>query len=433
MGESSFREVLKNRFFLLLWFAQIFSQFADKMFFLLMVVLITKDQFSNSEISGLTLVFTIPAVFFGSIAGVFVDRWNKKNIMIGTNIFRTIFVLMLPFSEQLLYLYLITFLVSTMTQFFAPAETSMIPTIVEKKDLLPANSLFMGTMLASVVLGFALGAPLISRFEENVTDLSIAAMYAFSAFLLIYIKVRDTSADKKENDVTSARKHFFKEFKEGLLYVIKSKVVLFSLIRLIIIFSAFAALSVLAIGFVNDVLYLKPVFFGYLLALTGLGMALGAGFTGKFGNKIGKEKLVFTGFILTGIFLIVLAFTNHIASITGLENITRQKESSLFELVFALVVIFLIGFSAALSVIPLQTILQEIVDEKMRGKVFGVQNMVVNTAMTVPMVLAGVAADLLDGKIFNLKGVPVVMILTGILILAGGFAERAFGKVSSEE
>jgi hypothetical protein len=60
----------------------------------------------------------------------------------------------------------------------------------------------------------------------------------------------------------------------------------------------------------------------------------------------------------------------------------------------------------------------------MRGKVFGVQNMAVNTAMTVPMALAGIAADYLDGRIFNLKGVPAVMIIIGIILFFAGFLTR---------
>ncbi len=686
MSEGSFGNVLKKRIFLLLWSAQVFSQFSDKIFFLLMVVLITKDQFSNSAISGFTLVMTIPAVIFGSVAGVFVDRWDKKTVMIISNVFRAAFILLLPLSEQLAFLYLISFLVSTLAQFFAPAETSMIPTLIDKKDLLPANSLFMGTMLSSIVIGFALGEPVISNIGEKAAHFIIAGMYLISALLLFNIKVKENIEAKNKE------KHpFFKEFKEGLFYVLNHKIIFVSLIRQIIIFSAFAALSVLIIGFVNDVLYLKPAYFGYLLAASGLGMGLGGIFVGKLGNVIGKEFLVFWGFILTGITLIILAGTNQLAGLIGFEKIEQQKklyislntinenskkdfqagvdikngllllndflspdengkptitaktkigtlnekqilslselimadknklrllviddktkkisigsffnrllkndytfkienkgvlalfsenfknklmkkqilalkfflikqniylfkdifntinsqnivlnsillltennvnnlenlrnflklnengvsstslstkistmnlsnleqfanilniepeefteseiqntnigdylneiinsessdfvinkakslkllltfpntsiiktmlklESSYFEIIFALVVSCLVGFCSSLCIIPLQTILQEIVEQNMMGKVFGAQNMLINIAMTFPMVLAGVAADMLDGKIFNLKGVPVVMIIIGIIVFASGFLTRSKKK-----
>ncbi|RYX99633.1 MFS transporter [bacterium] len=193
------------------------------------------------------------------------------------------------------------------------------------------------------------------------------------------------------------------------------------MIRLIIMFSAFAALSVLVIGFVNDILSLKPVYFGYLLAIAGLGMGLGALITGKFGNKIGKNVLIFNGFIASGISLIILANTSSISSLIGFET---QN----FKIFFAFLMALIVGFSSSLCVIPLQTILQEVTEERMRGKVFGVQNMAVNTAMTVPMALSGFLADILDGKFFNLKGVVTVMIFIGILVLLGGLMDIFLGK-----
>ncbi len=408
MSESSFRKVLKNNKFVYLWVAQIFSQFSDKILFLFMIELITKEQFSNSKISILTLVFTIPAVLFGSIAGVFVDRFNKKNIMIISNIFRALFVAMMLLSDQYIYLYVLAFLVSSFTQFFAPAETSMILDIVEKENLMPANSLFTTTMLSSVVLGFALGTPIINKYGAFITGLTVALMYLASVILLLLIKGDFTTKNKQKKEP------FLNEFKEGMFYVIKNKIILFSMLRLIIMFSTFAALSVLVIGFVNDILNLKPVYFGYILAVSGVGMGFGALITGKFGNKIGKDFLIYNGFILSGISLVILANTSSISNLLGFE-------SQSFKIFFAFTMSLIMGFTSSLCVIPLQTLLQEITEESMRGKVFGFQNMAVNTAMTIPMALSGFLADYLDNKILGLKGVVSVMVIIGIIVFIGGF------------
>lgn len=418
MNKGSFRNVLKKPEFVLLWLAQVFSQFSDKILFLFMVALITKEHFSNSAISILTLVFTIPAVIFGSFAGVFVDRFSKKKIMILTNFFRFIFVGMMLISFNEIYLYIMAFLVSTLTQFFAPAETSLIPEVVEKNDLIQANSLFTGTMLSSVVLGFALGAPFINKYDEKVTGFIIAFMYFISMILIFFINNKNESLNTQEKSNVS----FFSEFKEGIAYVLKSKIILISMIRLVIIFSAFAALSVLVIGFVNDVLHIKPVYFGYMLATAGIGMGIGALFTSKTVTKIGKDKLISSGFLMTGIGLLILANTEYFTSLIFNQNYINAK--IIFSFTFALIT----GFSAALCVIPLQTILQETAEENMRGKVFGVQNTLVNTAMTVPMALAGILADKLDKVFFNLKGVVVVICLTGFLVLLGTLLDLFLNK-----
>ncbi|MEO8892351.1 MAG: arabinose efflux permease, partial [Coleofasciculaceae cyanobacterium] len=97
-----FAPVLKNRNFLALWSGQVFSQLADKVYLVLMIALIaSRFQDTNQTISGwvsvLMISFTIPAVLFGSIAGVFVDRWSKKAVLVSTNLLRGILVLAVPF------------------------------------------------------------------------------------------------------------------------------------------------------------------------------------------------------------------------------------------------------------------------------------------------------------------------------------------------
>jgi predicted MFS family arabinose efflux permease len=317
---NEFLKLLKNKNFVFLWIAQILSQLADKIFFLFMIVLVTKNSFSNSSVSILTVFFTIPSILFSAIAGVFVDRWDKKYIMILSNVFRSFFVVILPFSESIYYIYFITFFVSTFTQFFAPAESSLMPALVKKEELLSANSLFMSTWLISIVIGFASGERLIHNFGENFAHFGIAIMYIIATISLIIV-----SSPKEGYKKVNIWDSFINELKEGWRYIIDNKLILYSLIRQIIIFSAFASLSVLVIGFVNDILYLKPAFFGYLLAIAGLGMTFGSLFVNKIDSKLGKQKVIFISFVLTGISLIILSFTNQVAKFFGMDKISQQK------------------------------------------------------------------------------------------------------------
>ncbi len=136
-----------------------FSQLADKVYLVLMIALIANrfqsgDQTISGWVSSIMIAFTIPAVLFGSIAGVFVDRWPKKAVLVVTNLLRggnrvypATAALDLKGWAPLAGLPVgfcvllgITFLVSTLTQFFAPAEQSAIPLIVDRRHLLSANS-----------------------------------------------------------------------------------------------------------------------------------------------------------------------------------------------------------------------------------------------------------------------------------------------------
>lgn len=413
--DPSFRAVLSNRSFLSLWLGQVFSQLADKVILVYLIVLLVMAGFSsNSDVSRLTLVFTIPAVVFGSIAGVFVDRWNKKWLMIISNVLRGACVMALPmalwFKEpSSVWIYGLTFGISTVTQFFAPAEIAMIPTIVEKRNLLAANSLFTTTMLGSVVIGFGLGEAILSRVGDKNGHWAIGGMYFLSALFLLLVKPRIQAARETAEATAGA---LFREFKEGFDYVLKDRRIIFLLLRLIILFSAFAALTILAVGFVEDVLKLDKRYFSYILSAAGLGMGISAGVVGRFGSRMGKERLISGGFIAMGALLMSLA---NIQLINGWLHLDAQ-----WERVLAFVFAFLLGLPAAAIAVPIQTLLQEEIPEHLRGKVFGVQNMLVNTAMTLPMSLAGVLADILDQR-FQGYGVVLVMNLVGLVLVCGAF------------
>ena len=173
-SQQGFSPVLNNRNFLRLWLGQVFSQVADKVYLVLMITLITSrfqttDQTVSGWVSAIMIAFTIPAVLFGSVAGVFVDRWPKQQVLVLTNVIRGALVLLLPLLLWLCHdrgdwmgiplgfgvLLGITFLVSTLTQFFAPAEQATIPLIVPPPHLLSANSLYTLTMMLAVIVGFA--------------------------------------------------------------------------------------------------------------------------------------------------------------------------------------------------------------------------------------------------------------------------------------
>lgn len=384
-GGDGFGAVLRNRQFVSLWSGQIISQLADKVFYLLMVVLVTTGSTAHSSISLLTIIYTLPAVFFGSVAGVFVDRWDKRTILILTNLGRAAAILLMPTSGPWLILgiYMVAFTVSTITQFFAPAEVAMLPALVERRQLLAANSLFTTTMITSIIIGFAVGEPLLTLFGNQWAHVAVAGLYVLSAACIFLVK--------RTPPTPVSETHFLRELREGLSYVWRHKPVLQAMLRLIILFSAFAAVSVLVIGFVRDALELAERYFGYILAVSGLGMAIGAGIVGRFGHTWNRQWLVFAGFLLMGWQLVIMSHVGTLAA--------------------TMAVAVGVGIGAAFVAVPLQAFIQEVVPDSLRGKVFGVQNMAINTASTVPMALAGILGDAF--------GVRWVVFLTGILVLLG--------------
>ncbi|KOP25440.1 MFS transporter [Hapalosiphon sp. MRB220] len=417
--EYGFWPVLKNPNFLALWGGQVFCQLADKVYLVLMIALInthfqTGAQTISAWVSALMMTFTIPAVLFGSLAGAFVDRWSKKMVLVGTNIWRGILVLSIPSLLWLtqdwqpiamlpvgfVIILAITFLVSTLTQFFAPAEQAAIPLVVKEKDLLSANSLYTTTMMASVIVGFAIGEPLLAAADRLWLllggsdglgkEIVVGGSYAIAGLILLLLVTNEKPhAPAKESP------HIFDDLRDGLRYLGQNHRLRNALIQLIILFSVFAALTVLAVRMAEVIPNLKPQQFGFLLASGGVGIAVGAVILGQFGQRFSYTYLSLIGCV------------GMVGSLIGLSIFTQQLWA-------VLPLVMTLGIFGALLGIPMQTAIQTETATEMRGKVFGLQNNVINIALTLPLALAGVAETFVGLQAVFL-GLAAIVFLGGLL------------------
>ncbi|VXD22332.1 Permease of the major facilitator superfamily [Planktothrix serta PCC 8927] len=414
--ERGFLPVLRNKNFLALWSGQLFSQLADKVYLVLMIAIISTrfqqaDQTISGWVSAIMMAFTIPAVLFGAGAGVFVDRWSKKAVLVITNLLRGGLVLSLPLVLWLsqgqqfgqlpvgFYILLITtFLVSTLTQFFAPAEQAAIPLIVEKRHLLSANSLYTTTMMASVIVGFAVGEPLLALadlignylgFESIGKEVIVGGEYVIAGLILILLNTKE-----QNNNSPHEQPHVLADLRDGIRYLSNHPLIRNALLQLIILFSIFAALAVLAVRLAEVIPEISSSQFGFLLAAGGAGMGIGATVLGHLGHRFSHFQLALMGsFGVAG-------------SLVGLSIFNQQLWPTLS-------LISCLGIFGAIVAIPMQTTIQAETPEEMRGKVFGLQNNAINIALSLPLALAGFAETLI--------GLSNVFLSLAGLAIAGGF------------
>ncbi len=431
--EAGFWPVLRNRQFLVLWAGQIFSQLADKVFLVMAIALITTrfqqaDQPISGWVSAVMIAFTIPAVLFGSLAGVYVDRWSKKKVLVLSNLVRGFFVLGIPpllivtadlpvwsvgeYDTPIGFAALlgITFAVSTLTQYFAPAEQSALPLVVEKKNLLSANSLYTTTMMGAVIVGFAVGEPLLAIANAWVEgwsgsvdlgqELAVGGSYAIAGVLLLFL---NTGERRDEHD--TEKPHILQDLKEGLDYLRHTPPVRNAVIQLTILFSIVAALAVIAVRIAELIPVLKASQFGVLMAMGGVGMAIGAAILGQFGNRIPHTRLALGGSTVVAAGLVALAF----------------NLDSLWGTLGCLVVV---GIGCALTGIPMQTTIQNTTPEAMHGKVFGLQNNAINIALSLPLALASLAESWV--------GLPMVLFTLAGVAIAGALATWSISRLGQK-
>ncbi len=402
---SGFRALLKNRPFLALWTGQVLSQVADKVFFVLLIALLVNypplPGFRNSMRSVLMIAFTLPAIFFGSAAGIFVDRIAKKQILVVSNLVRALLTLAIPaLPKQFLILLVITFAISTVTQFFAPAEQSAIPLLVRRENLLSANALFTTTMMGALVVGFAVGEPLLSLAREWGRDygqeILVGGLYMLAAGVIQLVPFKEETL----NAGREATVNPWSDFKAGLRYLKKNRLVWNAMLQLTVLYSVFAALTVLTIDLAADI-GLKSTQFGFLLAAAGVGMVFGAAILGHWGDRFQNKPLPLIGFLSMAFVLGAFTFTKNLPLGLGLSA--------------------LLGLGASLIGVPMQTLIQRQTPAAMHGKVFGFQNNVVNIALSLPLAITGPLTDAVGNLVgSDTVGLRIVLFGMSFLVLLVG-------------
>jgi predicted MFS family arabinose efflux permease len=399
---TGLQALFKDRPFMLLWGAQILSQMADKIFLTLQVTLLTQYGLLNLQLGSwqwslpaaerllaLLITATIPAVFLGSAAGIFVDRHTKRKILVHCNLWRGVMLLVLPFLPKAFGILLVVVLLeSILTQFFAPAEQSAIPLVVKPENLVMANSLFATTMISSIVVGNAIGAPIFQLVEQvglpAGKEFTVGGLYLVAAVLMMYLPLKEAREE-------GGQLHPWSDFKAGLKYLGQNRLVSNAMVQLTAMYAVFAAITVLAIELTQFV-GLRTEQFGFLIAAAGIGMIVGAGLLNALSQQLERKPLPLMGFLGVAFVLLVFSMVKNLA--------------------LALVLSALLGLGSVLIVVPMQTLIQQQTPESMRGKVFGFQNNVINIAITLPLVLT---------EVFTKRyGLTPVLVVMSLLVAATG-------------
>lgn len=414
--------VLKNRRFLALWLAQVASQIGGNMVLFGLTVQVYALTNSNSAVSLLILSFLAPAVLFSALAGVYVDRLDRRSVLIVTNLARgAAFVAVVLVDTQLGLIYLLTVVVSTLTVFFAPAEASIIPMLVDKRQLLAANSLFTLTLHASFAIGFALLGPLVVGVSSvNALIILVAGLYVGAAILCLVLPPAPVpkagqrlSATRAIGEAEQAVASTFGELREGLRFIRANPSIFWSLSYLAISASLIGVLGVLGPGFARHALGLTNEGLAIVLLPLGAGLVIGVLLLNAYGRYFSRRRVIEGGMLTLAISLGTLSLAQPISAF--LKGTTSGTSISGFVSLLGIVVMLALiaGVAYALVAVPAQTQLQEELPEEIRGRVFGVLNMLVNVASFLPIILVGYIADFI--------GPELVILGCSVLVLLAGF------------
>lgn len=417
---TQFLRALSEKSFLYLWIGEVFTQIAVNLFNFFLILIVFKITQSNTAVSLVVLSFTIPAILFGSVAGVFVDRWSKKQVLVYTSIIRALLMLLLiPFVGNHIGIYIISFLVATVTQFFIPAESPIIPQIVKKDNLLAANALFGMGIFGSILVAYILSGPLLLLAGQVYTLVVLCVMLLIAGAFISLIKIprnKQTKIAKNEQSVNILR-----DLKHTLVMVSQTKTISSSIFMLALSQILILIVATIAPGYANSVLGINVEEFPLLfVAPAAFGMVVGATLIiNKFQKK--KEYVITAGLYLSALALMLLPFGSRVASrdfvVTLNTYLPPFLDISILQIMIA--VAFVLGVANSFVFVPANTILQEKSSPEFRGKIYGFINTLSGVLSLIPIIVVGGLSDLI--------GVSAVLVGIGVCLLLLAVT-RSFAK-----
>jgi len=401
--------VLRQRNFALLWCAGLISETGDWLLAIGLPVYVFTLTGSALQTSGLFIAEFLPAVVLGSLAGVFVDRWDRKRTMIVASALQAL--LLIPLlsvhsASGVWVVYAVAFVESILAQFFVPANSAMLPTLVGDDEILAANSLLGVNNSLTRLVGAPAGALVVGIWGAGAVVLLDSVSFGLAAVLIASITVEAAVRAVPVSDV-GAVVSVLREWIEGLGLVRRTR----SLFALLII-GSLASLSqgiflVLYVVFVFRVLHGGATEVGWIRGVQAIGGLGGSLLVGAFGSRLPAPRLLALSLVGFGV------------ADLGIWN--SQEIVAGFFLPAALFVVA--GIPGAGIGAALMTQLQTSVEDQYRGRIFGSFGTTSALLQLIGMVLAGTLGDAL-GVLPVLNAQGCIYVLAGLLALALLVGER---------
>ena len=394
--QSPYLRLFANRNFSLLWTGQLISLIGDRIHVIALGALVA-TRGTALEVGIVFAMTAVPSVFLGPLAGVLVDRWDRRRTMIACDLSRSFLVLLVPlaFEVHIALVYAIAFAIATVTLLFRPAKTAVIPAVVGERDLVVANSALSVPETAADLIGFPIAGMIVTALSSVLGAAFVldSGTYVVSAVLLwAMILPRQVT---EAVDPISLRV-IWREMAEGFAFLWRQPVLLSNTLLSTLAQVAVGAEIVVSLLYAQTVVDRGALSFESIYALLLTAIAVGsvlAGITvGGIGDRIPKGPMVIAGFIGMGLSLVLAGFvTNPMVAIVAFFGVGA------FNMVF---------------IIPTVTLFQELTPQRLMGRVISSRQTLVFGSIAASMALSGYLAGII--------GAASVLVVSGAICAAAG-------------
>ncbi len=373
MTAGSYEAVVRNPSFRKLWIGQAVSQFGDGFYWL--SIMLSVSALTHQDVRSIgfvSMAFLLPQLPIGVFGSPLVDRVNRRQLMIVADVLRIFTTLLCVLAYSLgspLPFYLIALLQSSVTGFFVPAKNALITQIVEREDLLAANTLSQTTQVAALIFGPALAGFVIEHLGISVAFLIDAITFLFSALFVWWIAPVPTP--------DAARRpwyHAWVDLREGLVFIRRTPVVRNVIWVVSVLFLGLGAINVLWVPYMQRVFHVGAQEIGLVDAAQGLGMLIGTLLMGHVALRSRPPHVLLLG----GLLMISLGFIG-----TGLAP----------SYAFIVIITGLLGTAIPAAQASFMTLIQQVTPQRLMGRVNGSIGAITNGAMFISMALATSLAE----------------------------------------
>ena len=391
-----------------LWVGQTISLLGDRLNQVALGVLVLSLTGSALDVGLTFLAATLPNLLFGPFAGTFVDRWDQKRVMVASDLIRAGLVLLIPVAAAhgTFLVYPVVFTVTTVSIFFRPARSAVIPRIVPTEDLTPANGAMSTAETIADLAGYPI-AGLFVAFLGSALTLAFwfdAASYIVSAALVLSMAIPPVVRSAGPIVAGTVRR-FFSEVAEGWRFLRSEQALFQNTVLSGVAQLSTGALIALSVVYARDVLQGTlipyPQSYAAIDLAIGVGNLVGGVTIGAIGARWRKGPLVIAGYVLLGLATAAMGMTGNELLALGCATVA--------------------GVANMIFIIPTQTLFAERTPQDLMGRVVGIRSSMVLGPLTLAMAVSGLIAQAL--------GPSAAFVGFGLLTTAAGAAGLLFPAV----
>ncbi len=400
------KAVFRQPAFRTIWLAQFVSVFGDFMALFGVISLITfRLHGTPNHVALATVAYLAPFSFIAPVAGVLVDRWPVKRVMIASDLIRACIAASLVLTTDMRQIWAVMALLGFVSSFFAPAQSVAIRTLVAHEDLLAANTLLSQAFYAVRILSPALAGALVAWLTEKACFWIDAGSFLFSAAMIARLAIPRAASTPHDGSVRA----FTRDFVEGNRFIFTHRGLSFAFLASATAMFMLSSFSPLISVYVRDTLHAGSLFYGAVSSMVGVGLIAGT----QTVHRAARDRPM-VSLVVAGLF--------GIGTGAALLGVFQRP-------VAAALSTFTIGAAIAFVMVPAQTLSQKETPPAMQGRVSSTFMSLFSISQVSGMLLSGVLATEL-----GIRQLFLVCALALLLLSAAGWLllrPRASPQVAS--